>query len=308
MLLVASACGEPAREPTPLRVAFDLYPGYFPGLLAETQGVFDSLGVRVSFTIPENTARMLAAFGAESYDVVVASLADVVPVLDRLPTVRIVMCSDESAGADVVVAVPGIRSVRDLRGRRIGLKMGGFSELFVREMLATARLTSDDVELVDLDGSAIGDALKAGRIDAGQTWDPYLTTLQAEGFRPIFSSEAVPGLIVQCAFSLETVVAERFEELARFIDGWFIGQARLLADPAAAKRALAGRVQRAEAELSLDGIRFFDRRENRRRFDTADGTSPLAETLRRHEAFFGSLGLLRTPIDPGRLIDARFIR
>lgn len=306
--LAALGCRERAPAPGPLRVAFDLWPGYFPAILAAEAGTFDSLGVDVRITIPENTAQMLTAFAADEYDAVAASLADLLPVMDRLPPVRIVACTDESYGADVVMARPGIASASALRGRRVGLKMGGFSELFVRHLFYTAGVAAEEVQLVDLDGSEVVAALRAGEIDAGQTWEPYAMTLAAEGYRTLITSREVPGLIIQCLAIRETVVAQRPTDVQRLVDGWFLQQAALRRDPEPALRRIAARLGRPEQELRIDGVRFLDRAENVRLLAGSDSTVSLARILARQQGFLGSLGLLRAPVDAARITDPRFVQ
>jgi NitT/TauT family transport system substrate-binding protein len=305
--LAGLGCREPAAPPVPLRVVSDLWPGYFPGFYAKQAGLYDSLGVDVQFALPENTAQMLASFSAQRVDVLIASIADVLPVLDRLPDVRIVMCTDESAGADAVVGRRGVAAPAALRGKRVGVKLGGFSELFVRHLLFTAGLSATDVELVDLDASVVPAALREGRIDAGQTWEPYLSGLRTEGYPIVASSRDTPGLIVQCVFTRAEVVATREADLRRLVDGWFLGQDRFLADTTAGIAAVAAYLGRPATELSAAGVLYLGREENRRRFDGTAAT-PLLKTLDRQQQFYGSLGLLRSPVDAAALIDARFLQ
>lgn len=304
---VVMACGEPPVPPAPLRVVSDLWPGYFPGFYAKQTGLYDSLGVDVQFELPENTSQMLAHFSAQRVDVLVASIADVLPVLDRLPGVRIVMCTDESAGADAVVARRDIATPAALRNKRVGVKLGGFSELFVRHLLFTAGLSTTDVELMDLDAADVPTALREGRIDAGQTWEPYLTELRTEGYPIVYSSRDTPGLIVQCVFTYAKVLEARESDIQRFVDGWFLGQERLVADSVGGMASVAAFLGRPATNLSTAGVLFLTRDENRRRFD---GTAerPLTRTLDRQQQFYGSLGLLRTVVDGATLLDGRFIK
>lgn len=290
-----------------MRVSSDLWPGYFPGFVAEQTGIYDSLGVDVQFELPENTGRVLTSFAARQVDVIVASIADVLPVLDRMPDLRILMCTDESAGADAVVARRGITTPAQLRGRRLGVKLGGFSELFVRQILQQAGVDAADVEFVDLDASAVPESLRTGFIDAGQTWEPYLSSLRKEGFPVVKSSRDTPGLIVQCVFTHVDVLRTHEPQLQRFIEGWFLGQQRFLADTAAGLEAVATLLGRSTAELNLSGVQLLTREENRRRFAGVDG-HPLRRTIDQQQEFFGRLGLLRAPIDATRLIDGRFVQ
>jgi NitT/TauT family transport system substrate-binding protein len=306
----AVALGGCAREAEPrplLRVAADLWPGYYPGYYAQERGVFDSLGVRVRIELPENTNEILARFASQRVDLLVASIADVLPLLDGMRGVRIVMCSDESVGADAVVGRHGLTDGRQLRGRRVGVKLGGFSELFVRHLLFVSGVDAADVEFVDLDASQVPEALRAGLVDAGQTWEPYLTALRAEAYPIIYSSRDTPGLIVQCVFAHEDVLRQREADVQRFVEGWFVGQERFSADTAAGLAAVGAFIGRPASALSMVGVRWLSREENRERFaGTAAGS--LRATIDRQQRFYGSLGLLRAPVNGDALVDDRFVR
>ncbi len=287
-------------------MAFDLWAGYNPAHYALASGLFDSLGVRVTLTVPENTRATLADFSAGRYDLIPASVTDVVPLLQNEPDLRIVFCTDESAGADAVVGRPTVRTVAELRGKRIGVKFGGFAEMLVRRMLDRERIPIENVELIDIDAAGVPEALKSGRIDAGETWEPYLGELRRAGFPELMSSAAMPGLIVECIFAHHDVATRREPELRRLADAWFIAQRRLRESPEAGLALVAKALDKPSNTLSLAGVRFLDRDENRRRFSATDSTS-FRTTFMEYEHFFGSMGLLRAPIDKARLLDDRFI-
>ena len=70
---VLAGCGEqpePEAEPAPLRLAMDLWPGYYPALLAEELGYFEAAKLKVQVSFPANTDRMMADFAAGQYDII----------------------------------------------------------------------------------------------------------------------------------------------------------------------------------------------------------------------------------------------
>jgi len=288
-------------------MAFDIWPGFYPAHLASETGLLDSLGVQLELSVPQNTARVLTDFAAHRYDLVAASVADMFAVMQREPGVQVLFCTDESAGADAIVSST-LRSASELRGRRIGVKLGGFAELLVRRMLDSAGIELRAVDLVDIDASDVPGELAAGRIDAGETWEPYLTEMRRDGYRELFSSAQEPGLIVECVFAHDDVVIARREELHALTDAWFRAQAQLLADPKSSLPIVARALALPESTLSTTGVRFLDRDENRRRFAAAPGARSLATTFADYEKFFGSLGRLRVRVDVARVINQEFVR
>jgi NitT/TauT family transport system substrate-binding protein len=305
---LATACERRAEPVPPLRLGYDLWTGYYPGHYALGSGIFDSLGVSVEIDLPENSSAMLGAFAVRRYDLIAAPIADILPLIPRMPSVRAIFCTDESAGADAVFAGRGIASARQLAGKRIGMKLGGFSELFVRQMLRDANVRPEEVEMIDVDAAAVPTALAEGTIDAGHSWEPYITPLRADGYSEIFTSEETPGLIVECVFTHADIVESRGEELRQFVTGWFLAQERLLASPEEGLRIVATALARPEVPLSLTGVRFFDRTENQRRF-AGDSTVPaLRTTIENHGRFLGSVGRMRAMVDAKALLDGRFLQ
>ena len=70
------------------------------------------------------------------------TLGDFIILSANNPNMQSVLVVDETNGADIVVAKPEIKTVADLRGKKIGANLGGFSEVFVVEMLKLSTLLS----------------------------------------------------------------------------------------------------------------------------------------------------------------------
>ena len=78
-----------------------------------------------------------------------------------------------------MVVQPGINSVEDLRGKKIGIQeVGGFSEVMARALLASAGMTSDDVQYVSVSTAGRVTGLVTGQIDAAPLHiDQYYSAL-----------------------------------------------------------------------------------------------------------------------------------
>lgn len=87
----------------------------------------------------------------------------------------------EETEAIVVPADSDIKSIADLKGKKIGLVVGSICENLVYNLLATEGLTLDDVELVNLATSEQQVALETGEVDAIATWQPTLSKITKDG-------------------------------------------------------------------------------------------------------------------------------
>ena len=87
-----------------------------------------------------------------------------------------------------------IRSVADLKGRKVAAQVGSSLHYFLFQLLLKAGLKAAEVQLVNLAGPDQGPALESGAVDAILLWMPYRTHLEQEGkARVIADSAKVPG-------------------------------------------------------------------------------------------------------------------
>ena len=145
---------------SPLKVACITFVGYRPAVIAQEKGFFKAQGVDVELSYVDFAQLQQADFSAGKYDGIGLTLGDFIILSATNPNMQSVLVVDETNGADVVVAQPEIKTVEDLRGKKIGANLGGFSEVFVTEMLRISNLTTDDVNLVKFDALEIPQRLK----------------------------------------------------------------------------------------------------------------------------------------------------
>lgn len=77
----------------------------------------------------------------------------------------------------------GIRTIRDLRGKRVAVSFGTISHLYILGILEKAGLTPPDVILVNTPPGEMPVALRGGAVDAFATWDPF----------PVIALQEVPN-------------------------------------------------------------------------------------------------------------------
>jgi NitT/TauT family transport system substrate-binding protein len=71
----------------------------------------------------------------------------------------------------------GIRSVKDLRKKKIGVTRKSAGEFFLGSFLMVNGLSLEDVEIADLNPEGIVQAMLAGEIDAALTWEPNINRI-----------------------------------------------------------------------------------------------------------------------------------
>jgi len=89
------------------------------------------------------------------------------------PDLRIIFTVTENFYRVVARKSAGIQKVSDLRGKRITVPRNTSAAYFLYKILATAKLTEEDVTIVPITpASEMAAALKDGRVDAVAMWDP----------------------------------------------------------------------------------------------------------------------------------------
>lgn len=310
MALTGLGACTPADTPAPvasravLRLAIDLWAGYFPALLADELGLFRDAGLEVRISLPGNTDRMLAEFAAGRHDLVAAALADMVNLLRGGQSVQVVLQSDESAGGDRL-----LQARRALpQGRRlvVGTNLGGFGELFVHAYLAREQIAPGRVSWVNIDAADAPQALRQGNVDLVHTWDPYAAAAVAEGAVEVFSSRDTPGLIPDVVVTLRSTAEQRRAELRAFAGAWFRAQDWWQAHRPEGDQRLARRLgQSAEwVATAAAGVHLSSLAENHRLLGRPGQPGALAATLGRYNEFFAARGTLTHPIDAAQVLRA----
>jgi sulfonate transport system substrate-binding protein len=85
-----------------------------------------------------------------------------------------------------------IQSLADLKGKKVAYKRGSSAQALIFKALATAGLTPDDVENIDLPPPDAAAAFKNGSIDAWSIWDPFYAVAEADpDTRVLATSEGI---------------------------------------------------------------------------------------------------------------------
>ncbi|MBW4648629.1 MAG: ABC transporter substrate-binding protein [Kastovskya adunca ATA6-11-RM4] len=312
-IVLATACNSrttvtSSPELPPLRVSYNLWPGVFPLVLAQEKGFFVDQGVNVKAVYSNNYLEPASDFTANKYDGVFLALGSVMNIIEKNPNAQIVLVTDDSAGADAVVAQRGIQSVAELKGKRIGIKRNDFGELFVTRMLEDNGISVNDVTLVNLEAKAVPERLKSGDIQAGHTWEPYLFKAVEFGAKKIFSSKQTPGLISDVMIFHGDVLRDRPNDVKAFIRAWFQAQDYWQAHPAESNALIAKKLNITPEEVSPDGIHLANLPDNLKAFTPGETTQSLYYTAKLYVDFYTRKGVLSAAPDVQKLINPSFVQ
>jgi len=138
------------------------------------------------------------------------------------PSVAIII-NDYSNGNDMVVATPDIKSVKDLKGKKIGAELGFVAHLIAITALTENGMTADDVEWVNTPTDKTPAMLASGEVAAIAAWQPNSgQALKAvAGSKAIFSSADAPGIIYDLLCVTPESLEARRDEWAKVVGVWY---------------------------------------------------------------------------------------
>lgn len=80
--------------------------------------------------------------------------------------------------ADRVIGQPGMNSMKDLKGKKIGVPEGTSGDMILNIALAEAGMTGKDISKVNMDPSTIVSAFSSGKIDGAGFFYPAIDTIK----------------------------------------------------------------------------------------------------------------------------------
>ncbi len=269
-------------------------------------GYYAREGVAVAVIYTEDTEPQIADFTAGKYDGMALPIGSLIVASGHHPDIRVVFAIDESVGGDAVVANPAITGIAGLRGKVIGATLGGFGELFVERMLEAGGLTRAEVTLINTDANLVPDQLRAGVIDAGQAWEPYVSRVVQSGGRVLYTSRETPGLIIDTLQFRAAVLRERPEDVRAFLRAILRAVEHWRAHPEEDNTIIARALGIPLAEVQALGLKLLDLADNRRAFDREHPES-LYRSARAYIDFYIRTGSLGRLPDLDALIDPSFL-
>jgi len=219
---VAAASSFQTLRADPLRIGYSDWPGWVAWEIPIQKGWFKEAGVDVKFEWFEYVPSM-EAFGAGKLDAVCMTNGDALVTGSTGAPSKAILINDYSNGNDMIVAKPGIDSVKDLKGKKIGVEVGFVDHLLLLKALEAANLKESDVEIVNIPTNETPKALASGDVDAIAAWQPNSgQALKAvPGSKAIYTSKDVPGLIYDVLAVNPASVSERGADWKKVADVWY---------------------------------------------------------------------------------------
>ena len=293
-----------------VKISLNLWGGYAHSFIAQEKGFFKDEGVNVELILRERTQDSIQAFKNGEADGLFQIQSDAMLLASQGVPLKIVYVVDYSDGADVLVSKPDIKSIADLKGKKISVNaINGFDHYFLLYLLKQNDLEESDVEIVSLPADEVPDALEEGIIDAGQVWEPYQSQAIDNGYRLLASSVDAPGIITDVLMFHSKFVEERPDDVKKIIRAMdralkyrnidYIGSYGIMSE--------ATGISPSDLKSTIGGNIFPDLEENKESFTKSEKSTSLYTSGEFISNFFLEKGVISTPIEMKDLLATEII-
>ncbi|MBI5765699.1 ABC transporter substrate-binding protein [Candidatus Falkowbacteria bacterium] len=205
----------------PIKVGIAVYPGFGTFYVAQEKEFFKKQGVNVEM-VQLSLDAMVPALEGNQVQMLVGS-TDMMPIIaDAGIAAKQIFSTSISYGADGLVTTKDIQKISDLKGKKVYAAYGFPGHFFFRYFAGKSGLSNKDVELINLNSEEVGSSFVAGKINAGMTWEPWLSKAseRADG-KVLVSSKDEPGIITDIVLARNDLVQNRREDVKRVMKGFF---------------------------------------------------------------------------------------
>jgi NitT/TauT family transport system substrate-binding protein len=278
--LVAAAFSLAAHAAEPLKIGYSDWPGWVAWQVAIDKGWFKEAGVDVKFEWFDYSASM-DAYSAGKIDAVLMTNGDALVTGAGGAKSAMIMITDYSNGNDQIIAKPGIKSITDLKGKKVGLESGLVEHLLLRNGMKKNGMNAGDIDIVNTKTNETPQVFASKDISAVGAWEPIAGQARkaVPGSKPIYTSADEPGLIYDVLAVNPASAKSRRAEWTKVVGLWdkvvsYIEDPKTQTDAVKIMAARSG-VTPAEYLPLLKGTKLLTLEEGRKVYVKATGYQSL---------------------------------
>jgi len=194
-VLVALA-GMATLSAAPIKIGYSDWPGYTVLEVAKQKGWFKDAGLDVELDWFDYSPS-IDAFAAGKIDAVTIVAGDDLVSGASGAKSKIVCLIDYSEGSDMIVGGPGVNSIKDLKGKKVGVELTLVEHELLLQALKVNGMSQSDVTLVGTATDKTPQTLASGQVAAIGAWYPISgqALKQVPGSKKLFTSADAKGLV-----------------------------------------------------------------------------------------------------------------
>jgi NitT/TauT family transport system substrate-binding protein len=296
-----------------VKIAHSTWVGYGPLYIARDKGMFRKEGVDVDLVLMEDPKERFPTLMADHIQMIASTVDTALLYLKRPTDFQYVVAIDDSDGGDGIVATKDIKTIADLKNKRVAVNEGSVSEFYLNVLLSKAGLQESDLQTVNLTAADAGGAFVAKRVQAAVTWEPWLSRGKATDFGHLLvDSASSPGLITDVLIVKSDWAGSHQKEIAAVVRAWNEAVAFYEEHPDEAVEIMAKGVggwlkEPKEFKATLSGIKFYNAAANKAFFGTAAKPGPLSNTIQQAIDIWSSHNKIQVKTTPADLIKYNYV-
>lgn len=307
------ACLTTLRAERPLKIAYSDWPGWVAWEIGIKKGWFKEEGVDVQFLWFDYGASM-EAYVAGQVDAVTMTNGDaLVTGATGKPSVGIIL-NDFSNGNDMIVGGPGIKSMKDLKGKKVAVEEGFVCHLLLLKGLADNGMSPSDITIVNTPTNETPQVLASGAVAAIGAWQPNSgQALKATpGSSRIYSSHDSPGIIYDFLFVSPESLETRREDWKKVVKVWYriVDYLKNEDNIDEALEILSARVSLTPAEYEplFQGTYILTLEEAQKRWEKAEGLGSVYGSTDFVNDFNVKFGVYDKALDTSKYLDPSLVK
>ena len=240
-----------AGVPTTLGVV--TWIGYGPIYCAAANGFYKKYGLDVKLVNFSDNSLMPGAVQSGEIDATTLTYDQVIAANSRGWKLKVVMPVDYSVGGDAILATNEVRSIQDLKGRKVAFMAASPSDFLLGYALSKGGLSQKDIQPVNATPEGVVGIMAGGAVGVGVTYEPSVSVLVKSGgghrFHVLLSSREARGMITDVLVLKESAIAKNPQLVDGLIRGTLDGLAFMHAEPAKAAAIIAKTLDITPAEV-----------------------------------------------------------
>lgn len=309
MILMAISCTK-TEEKIPIKISINAWPGYGHAFIAKEKGLFEKNGVRVELLFREDISESAQLYKNGESDGFFNVFPDIIMLNSEGIQTQIVYVADFSDTGDQILGRPEFSSMGDLRDKKISFEgINSFSHIFVLQAAMMAGLSENDIQLANIPAGDVLSALEEGKIDAGHTWEPTVSTALEKGYKILAKAGDVPGIIIDLLAFNAKLVRQRPDEIQAIVKAMSEARDFLVSHREESLKIMSQsmKIPLAELEKGVDGVYHLDLKDNARALNRSAAKESLFSSGKFIMDFYIRQGQLSDKMNLDTIIEPKFV-
>jgi len=245
-----------------LKIGTNVWPGYEPIYISREKEFLDKKVIKlIEFG---SASQVIRAYRRNLINGAGLTLDEVIFLKSIGFEPKIILIADISNGADALIVKPYIKTLKDLKDKKIGVENTALGAFFLTRILEEAKLEEKDIKVVPLEVNEHYSAFINNKIDGVITFEPVKTKLINAGGKVLFDSSLIRGEIMD-VFIIENSYLQNNKDIVNgFVKSWFKGLKFLNENKKEALKIVSERekISIKDAKKLYEGLILPDRDEN----------------------------------------------